>query len=511
MSDEKQQAEETFPTATFSKGKQEAILGHMLICEQFFQQCYGRVQPSWFTDRYCGIVWDAAAGFYKAKKRPPTVQEIKDLKQFLIEDPKYLNKIRATIDYAVEKTAAYGLDVIRPELTEWMHARIFRQGVDKASGLYNQAAGAADTVVSNTRSQKLKEAYGVMKSTLKEIEETSFEEEEEERFDTYQQDFTKNEESYKDAITWGYSVFDQCLTPKADSGSLLRGDTTVVLAPTNAGKTTTMITVGVHNLKKRRHVLMLSHEGRPEDIKEKVWCSLLDIPATTLYSMMRDPEGQKILDSAAKFLQKYLTYIPLNRAGLTVEEVVAIIRKKQEYLMSINEGRGYDLLIDDYPAKLKSQAAGGDRWARRERDDEVYGYFVNLALEYKFHSLVAIQTNREGSKVNSGQMGSDRLLRMEDVMESWGPMTSATNVISINRDPVAEAKGRVTFYICKSRSSEKGIAVVCRSNYAHSITHSDSLGGTWYRGASTMADKVDDYLQQYNNRKVDDTELYQFG
>jgi hypothetical protein len=87
---------------------------------------------------------------------------------------------------------------------------------------------------------------------------------------------------------------------------------------------------------------------------------------------------------------------------------------------------------------------------------------------------------------------------MEDAAESWGPITQATNVISINRNEAAKAKGLVTFYIDKSRSSETGYAVVCKSDYGRAITHSNELGAVYYRGV-TAVEKIDQLMEQYNN------------
>jgi hypothetical protein len=156
--------------------------------------------------------------------------------------------------------------------------------------------------------------------------------------------------------------------------------------------------------------------------------------------------------------------------------------------------------VDDYPAKLSTLQARGGNFNKRDIDLVVYNYFVQLALEYNFHSLLAIQTNREGAKVNKGNKdGEKRLLVMEDVSESYGPIQLATNVLSMNRDGQAKARNRLTFHIDKSRSNETGWAVVCRTNYGHSITHANWLGGTYYRGSSTMADTIDTLLDQYGN------------
>jgi len=82
-------------------------------------------------------------------------------------------------------------------------------------------------------------------------------------------------------------------------------------------------------------------------------------------------------------------------------------------------------------------------------------------------------------------------------------MTAATNVITLNRDELAEAQNRIAFHLCKSRSSETGWTVACRSNFKHAITHGNrdeqhpNLGGVYYREHSTMPDKVDQLLGAY--------------
>jgi hypothetical protein len=190
-----------------------------------------------------------------------------------------------------------------------------------------------------------------------------------------------------------------------------------------------------------------------------------------------------------------------------VEEVEPLIRRKQEDLMA-KTGKGYDLLVCDYPAKLTTRLAQNGHMSKRNVDEIVYGYFVQLALEYGFHSLLAIQTNREGSKVNKGQKDEHRLLVMEDVHESYGVMQEATNVITLNRDPVAKARQHMTFHIDKSRSSETGFAVVARTDFARARTHHADLGAIWYRGVATMADQVDDLLRNpdLNGKEIDITQ-----
>jgi hypothetical protein len=368
-------------------------------------------------------------------------------------------------------------------MTEWMHAVLFEKHCSNATTLFS--------------AKRAKDAYNLLDKMIVDIKTNTFLGEDEEMFDDFVGEFAENEKEYSNALTFGLTCFDRLLTPKASNGSLLRGDSSVVLAPVNTGKTSSLITTLVANIKQGKDVLFITHEGRPSDIKEKIRCCMLGSKADKMYAGYRnaDENLKKVfmaqMLAAHALLKKHLTYIPMNRAGLTVEEVASIVRRKQEERI-IRTGKGYDLLVDDYPAKLTSSTISASQSNKRHVDDYVYNYFVQLALEYEWHSLVAIQSNREGSKGNKWY--ADRLLTMEDVNESFGPMQTATNVWTINRDPTAKASNRLTYYIDKSRSSETGIAVVCKTNFAKSLTHSDEMGAVWYKGTDTYTELVDNLL-----------------
>jgi hypothetical protein len=477
----------------FSEVKQLALLGHLLVNERFFVQARTKVDPAWFLDPLAAKVLNAKIRFYETYNRIPSMAELKEYPVVLTEETAVRNKMYSTMTQAQHQTQFFGLDALAPELSDWLRARLYAKHIDRSAKLFN--------------AQKLQEAYTEIREVNRQIDDIKFDDEHEVRFEDYVTFFEQQEQAKQDCLTFGISHVDRLLLPDGVNGSLLRGDTTLLLAPTNIGKTSTMITVAIHNVVLGKSVLFLTHEGRPEDIQEKFWCSILGVPRATLYEWYKDPAGQKVMNKKLSSLSR-LTYIPYNKAGATIEDVEAIIRRKQEERIA-KTGKGYDLLVCDYPSKLTTTQAKHGNLQFRHIETYVYNIFVQLALEYKFHSLLAIQTNREGSKKNRGHKNkwadtgeAFRLLSMEDVAESWGPMTIATNVISINRDERAQANGRLTFYICKSRSSEVGWAVVCRSDYSKCITHSNTLGGMFYRSSHTLSEKIDEFLMQFENQCI---------
>lgn len=185
---------------------------------------------------------------------------------------------------------------------------------------------------------------------------------------------------------------------------------------------------------------------------------------------------------------------------MTIEEVVPIIRMNQEEWATTHKGKGFDLLISDYPAILSTQQAQKGNLQMRHKDKIVYDYYVQLALEYKFHSLLAIQTNREGARVNNQEKGNDRLIHSTDVSESFDPIKEATNIITLNRSPEAKKDNYLIYLIDKSRGSETGISILARTNFAHCITHSEALGATAFVGDRTEHEFIRSYLEKIKSQ-----------
>ena len=479
-------------TLPLDTSKQRAVLGHCILNPVFFQQCRVRVEPDWFSSAPMSKVYKALSGFWDRYKRVPTVDELKgwkDISQFEAAERATLHD---TINGAVSETDNFGVDPLRDELTYWLTARIFRLGQAETDRLYN--AGKFD------------ECYRILNQRVKELNEARFAQDIAKSFADPAQFLAKVESRYDDAVSFGIKALDDAMMPPGmDSGpaghskSLLLGDTTILLAPSNVGKTTGLITIARHNIMQRKDVLWFSHEGVDDDLQQKMMQAVLGVNTATLLAMYKSDEGLAQITAAMRLVDKHLVYIPWNHPGMTVEELVPVIERRQEERRAKNNGKGFDLLVDDYPGKLKTTAQNGGRLEQRNADAIVYDYFVQLGLKHRFHVLAAIQTNREGSKANRDDT---RLLTMEDVRESWDTMTMATNVITMNRDVNAANRNRVTFYIAKSRSSRIGRAVVCKSDYEASLTHSEQMGATWYYGTMSLSGHIDNFIERFKGREI---------
>lgn len=460
-------------------------MGHLIIDEKLYQQVSRRIQSNWFVNAYHGKVYKILNDVTKLIGRPPNRVELENSSSITAEDNATRNKLITTITVACIDAGQIRWDAIKPELTEWLKSKILQETILKSAQHWNKG--------------QWHDTAKLMQYAANEYREAQFDEGIEVSFDNLEDSLSRQKEDKNSALPTGLPLLDSALLDNATSGGLLRGDTTVIMAPVNAGKTTSLITVARHNIFRQNDVLLMTHEGRPESIRNNVLKACLDCSEDQLLNLYHTPEGLEKLKAVSAILKKYFTYIPYNKAGMKVEDVVPIIRRAQEDRIT-KTGKGYDLLVVDYPALLTTDQIKANL-AIRNVLDIVYQFYVQLALEYNFHSLLAIQTNREGSKVNNG-MNTNRLLTKEDVQEAWGPMASASNVITLNRSPTAKKKNRLTYYVDKSRSSETGKAIVARTNFAHSLTHSPTMGATCYIGTNTYENKVDEWLVNYPNQEI---------
>lgn len=479
----------------FTEEKQSACLCYLIQDPKFVMRAMTKIKPEWFSSPFNAQLYNILLKFIQIHGNPPiSWEELRHSAIFVKENTATIAKLDAAYNLCKINAMKHSFNVLAKELDSWLKSRVLFQSLQENTHLYNL--------------ERYNETAIGLSKAVKEFQSIKFYGDDVARFDTFMDDFKQAMAEREGALSTGLPLLDQKIDPSCVNGALLKGDTTILLAPTNAGKTTAMITMAVHNIKNGKDVLFISHEGRESDLKEKFWSAITRKTKPDMLKAIQneDPQVSKVIQKMTLaynlYVSRHLTYMAMNKPGLTVEEVAAIIEEKQDEKKRDNNGKGYDLLVCDYPAKLSMAEFQGKSADYRIVQEKIYNYFVQLALDHNMHALLAIQTNREGSKINKGHKGSDkRLLSMEDVAEAWGPMTIATTVISLNRSPEDEIKQRLTYYICKSRSSEKGYAVVAKTHYDMSLSHLPDEPAVCYKGTTPQSHKVtDEIFEQYKNQ-----------
>lgn len=442
----------------FNEAFQEAVVGHCLTDSKFFVKCSGRLQPQWFSKNFMlGTLFSQLCILYKHDGIFITsVEEFKNHGFFLEQLPPDREKYYNLIGRCVLSSKNFSVDKIEQELTGFLRVSLFKESVEGAAQRF--------------KAQGFQTAYEWTRERINQISAATFEDDEFiMNFDNPLEYIDKQATRRGSAISTGCSVLDQAL-----GGGLFKKETCAFMAPSNVGKTTGMITIARHAIWQKLDVLFLIHEGDPEEIRFRLLCSFLGVTPQTLFEWTKDNEKRRLINGVAAFINMKLTYVPyIKTGGMFVEDVVELI-KKLNTERKIKTGKGYDIVIDDYPKKLKSRARSGSREGLyRVEAAEIYDSFNHLATELNVHCFVAIQTNRTGLKQNNNKVESSQLLGMEEIDEAFGIAQNLANIITLNRSPEDRQKNILRINVAKSRNHKTDIAINTRTRYDCFLTFGD--------------------------------------
>lgn len=185
----------------FGEGKQEACLGFLITEKEFFLGGVGKIQPEWFNDPLCQRIWSAIVNFYQSYKRQPTKEEILETPSIAPEDVKIKTAIEVKVKKCLAQKGLYGLDTIIPRLTEWMKARTLKTKIESAAVQWNNG--------------KYEDSLITIKKGARSVEDISFENKEEKKFDNYTEFFESCLTSMEGALTFGLTAIDRLIVPQS--------------------------------------------------------------------------------------------------------------------------------------------------------------------------------------------------------------------------------------------------------------------------------------------------------
>src|SRR6266404_577715 len=345
----------------FSVSKQNAILGHILLnTDGFCQQAVHRMQPAWFQTNINSKIFGYIQRYCLAKGVPDSYREIVEYEDMRSEDTLMRHKISVAISIAMVDAEQIRLSAIKEELTQWMQAKILQDSLSESAQLWNR--------------KDFKKSAAAAEAMIKKYYEAKFEDNDNVSFNNPEKWLAELEHSHKDCLTIGLPILDSYIMSNQTQGGLQRGASTVALAPINIGKSSFLITTAIHNVKKQKSILYMTHEDRFEDVRVRMLQCYLRRDINSLLELYKTESGLKEIKAATAEISKYIIYIPVNKPGMTVEEVIPTINRAQEKRKMSNEGRGFDLFVNDYPGKLSSVTAVNNQY--RHTQDQVYDAFV---------------------------------------------------------------------------------------------------------------------------------------
>lgn len=452
-----------------------AVLGHCMLNPNFLRNCSLCLKKNNIKDIYISYLYGHVLDWYEMYQRAPTKQELDCKLTQDHADPKILATYRSYASKSYEVDALnFGIDGLQSDISGWLKALIIiKNKIDTDRHL---AAGRYDKIELSS------------KKMIVELRDASFTKDE--RINTSDMSAIVDGAlvNRKNACTLGHPDFDElvmsgarilpsdpmfnaCNISGLTRGSLLQHEHTVLIGPSNAGKTTAMTTIAVSNIAMGKKVLLITCEDPSAKIMLKLMQSFHGVRLEDLRHT-GSPQFKALNKSWGEVSMRNLFYYEYMKPGkMFIESILEIIDNAQEKEL-LSTGKGFDLVIIDYPGVLSSSAFARGREQHLEQE-YVYAQCGLSARKHGFHILTPAQTNREGFKNNRE---SENLLDMDTVAAGFGIARSADNVITINRNLADHDLYRVKFYIAKTRSGANKRLFISETRYDLGRTHGVDYG-----------------------------------
>ncbi len=488
-------SEETlFLTAT----EQDAVIGWMIKDTQFMLKCKSSLNARAFSHSLQSELYSIICEFADKYERSPTTAELEGALHYKFHSATDFRQRNDRAKVCIASAQSVDVNVLADKMTDWLRVTILKNAIQESATIYNK--------------KQYDQAREFVVRKMKDIAEADFHQDERVSYADPVAFYKNRFKVQENCCTIGHPDFDEVLKPKSmikndqedrnnpfkrpsTKGGLLPGDMTVLVGPSNAGKTTSVVSVIAQNILMRKFVLVVTHEQKDEDIKDKIYKCITRLTTAELTpdSIDKNEETVRKLNLASYFLENYLVHVHWIKPGkMIIEDVLDVIALRQEKLCSqevrINDkvlkefGKGFDLVVDDYPGVLKSRAIGGKNSSTHEEKGYIYRQLLELARQHKFHILVPAQTNRDGFKASQD---SDHVLGQGDIADSFQIAQVTDNLITINRGPNDKAKNIIRYYIDKSRSGPTGYTFVSKSDFGTSRAFGPDLACTVFEPGVT--------------------------
>jgi replicative DNA helicase len=242
----------------------------------------------------------------------------------------------------------------------------------------------------------------------------------------------KTVDQVRSIIKSGYAWLDNPL-----KGGLGRGETLVVMAPPNTGKTTMMIHMGVGFLKNIYKVAHFSLEMDKGVVRAKYDQCFLNKSDAELSEY--DQEGHDKITKFMKRLRKnlgadiYIQRFPAHRLSMdALRSELMLLRSRDNFVP--------DVVIVDY---LDLMAMPSHTKEKRDQIQWLGEEFRTLAIELNFAGITGSQTNRGGAQ--------KEVATETDVAEDWSKVATCDFMFSLNQNVKETEEEKIRLFWVKNR------------------------------------------------------------
>jgi len=447
------------PTIPFNAQGQRAIFGKMFILPGMGQKALIRLIPQNFLEPDIQTLFTLLKDVNQRNGCFPSVESFISCITFYFKanyPPEKLAELEAITKDCIRLSSQYDERIVTKTLTDWLQTLCYRETLIKCSGLVH-SRNPGSIAVAFQEGIKNAQAQSLEKDARFDIGDT-------------ESDFGMLTDQITNHVTTGIDLLDSDL-----GGGLQKKCSTIIVGGVNLGKTSISLNIAFHNIMQQKKVLYISHEMHPLEVITKFRQRCLRMTKEELIKTFLTPEGRLAIKTLSKAISEKFIYLPFNKAGgMYIEDLLMAIRDQQDQEIA-KDGKGFDLIIDDYPMKLSSYEM------RQSKDFRhgvgyVYEQLHQLGIELDCHMLMPIQANREGVKQNRNRKSEDEMMTGDSTSEAHKVIHDADNVLVLNRSTQDEMNNIMYILLDKSRSGPKNILYKMKTDFGRMMTHDKTLG-----------------------------------
>lgn len=425
----------------FGEVFQHNLLRLLITDEAFLAKASPSLKEDYFANKHLSWVYHQIDSHWKVEKCAPSFPFLYEmaLRHELSEQQSYIDTINE-----IANSEGFTESQIRKDVTGFIQRNIFVDGFHQTVNLYNR--------------ERYTDAYDFMRQKIEELLSADFEKDEVVDWENVEKHLEEARRGTEKAVPTGITPIDKAL-----GGGMGQGTLTVLLAPTNAGKSFFLVNVLYHAIMANKKIAYIVHEDEEIPTVLRALSRLTGIPKNKMFSSVLNEREKEKIKIAKQLLKKHVVMKFMYGSETTIEEVRDwLFLKKKEF--------NFDLAIDDYGQFIRTRVkTDGERFTQAI----VHRTLKQIGLQLECAVLTVAQGNREATKV--AKSGLD-YLRGTDMAECYEIARVASNVVTMNRSDSQAAMNEVVFYLDKNRNGKKDIAVRCATDYDRCITHDPKLG-----------------------------------
>jgi len=387
---------------------QAKLISCIMTDAAFVSQIYDLVKVEYFDSESIKFLIDRSLEYFKKNKKVPTLDV---LKVFIdrVEDGLLKQEIVNTLKEAVKSATSTDLDFIKETTIDFCKNQELKGAIlESVQLLKNSDYDAIKTIIDNALKVGMNSDIGL---------------------DYFDNIDLRYQEDSRDPLSTGWSVIDEIM-----KGGLAPGELGVAIAPSGAGKSWILASLGANALRNGKTVVHYSLELSENYTGWRYDCILTGITLEKI-KLHVDKVKETLENVPGKLIIKWFPTKSVSLMGL------------RSHLTKLKMlGTEPDLVIIDYADLLKF---GNSKLAKYEILEALYEELRGFAGENQVPIWTVSQSNREGL--------NDDIIEADKAAGAYAKIFPADFVMSLSRKAQDKLSNTARLHVIKNRFGVDGV------------------------------------------------------